>query len=128
MEPAHSAAENRVPIEIARLEARGRFVGAIVENNRRPDAVAAVAVHGCHVGSGDAVVLKPTVDRSDAHGAHALGDQITDRIVDHRRDDAGFQPETIGEIGRDVVLAAAHVYFAFGGFAEWNDARVEAVD
>ena len=63
-----------------------------------------------------------------AHGAHAFGDQVADGIIDHRAGDAGVEPEAIGEIGRDVELAAADVDVAMRRFAERDDAGVEAMD
>ena len=67
---------------------------AVVKDHRRAHAVAAVAVNGRHVRAGDAVVLEMLVERLHAHGAHALGDQIADRIIDHRGGDAGLQAES----------------------------------
>ena len=63
--------------------------------------MAAVAIDGGHVGTGDAVVLEVLVERLHAHGAHALGDQVADGIVDHGAGDAGLQAEAVGEIGGD---------------------------
>ena len=109
VEPAHAAAEDRVPVEVARLEQRRGLVGAVVEDDRRADAVAAVAVDRRHVRPAGAVVLEVLVERRDAHRAHALGDQIADRVVDHRGRDAGAQAETVGQVRGDVELAAADV-------------------
>ena len=94
-------AEDCLPIEIARLQQRGRFVAAVVEHHRRAHAVAAVAIDGRHVRAGDAVVLEVLVERLDAHGPHALGDQIADRIIDHGGGDAGLEAEAIGQVRGD---------------------------
>ena len=70
VEPAHAAAEDRVPVEVARLQLRGGLVGAVVEDDRRAHAVAAIAVDGGHVRPADAVVLEALVERRDPHRAH----------------------------------------------------------
>ena len=51
-------------------------------------------------GPGDAVVLEALVERRDAHGPHALGDQVADGVVDHGRGDAGLQAEAVRQVGR----------------------------
>ena len=68
------------------------------------------------------------VERLYAHRAHALGDQLADRVIHHRGRDAGFQAETIGQVGGAIELAAADVNLAFGRLAERDDPRVQAVD
>src|SRR6185369_15907083 len=95
--------------------------------NRRPNAVAAIAIHGRNVGPRDAVVLVPFVERLDAHGPDALRDQFTDWIHDHRGDDTRVEPKTISEIGRDIKLSAANMDLAFTRFAKGHDPRIEAV-
>ena len=128
VEPAHAAGEDRLPVEIARLELRGGFIRAVVEHHRGAHALAAVAVDGGHVGTVDAVVLESLVKWLDAHGPHALGDQVADRVIHHGRGDAGLQAEAIRQIGGAVELAAADVDLALGRLAEGNDARIEAMD
>jgi hypothetical protein len=128
VKPAHARAEDFVPVEVARLELARGLVGAVVEDHRRAHAVTLVAVDGGHVRAAHAVVLEPLVERSHAHGAHALGDQVADGIVHHRGGDAGLEAEAVGQVGRDVELAAADVDGALGGLAERDDAGVEAVD
>jgi hypothetical protein len=117
-----------VPVEVARLQLARGLVGAVVEDDRRAHAVPLVAVDGGHVRAAHAVVLEPLVERSHAHGAHALGDQVADGVVHHRGGDAGLQAEAVGQVGRDVELAAADVDGALGGLAEGDDAGVQAMD
>jgi hypothetical protein len=59
---------------------------------------------------------------------HPFGNQVADRIIHHRRGDAGVQAETIGQIGRDIELAAADVDVAMRRFAERDDAGIEPMD
>ena len=103
------------------------FVGAIVKDDRRAHAMSAIAVNGRHVRAGHAIVRKVLVKRLDAHSPDALGDQIADRIIDHRRRDAGVQSKAIGEIGRDVELTAADVNLALGRLAKRDDAGIKAM-
>ena len=42
-----------------------------------------------------------------------------------RGDDAGFEIEAIGEIGRHIEFAAGDVDIAMGGLAEGDNARVK---
>ena len=128
VEPAHAALEDLVPVEVAGLELRGGLVRAIVEDDGGAYAVAAVAVDGGDVGAAHAVVLEPLVEGLDAHRADALGDEIADGVVDHRRGDAGVEAEAVGEVGGAVELAAGDVDLAARRFAEGDDAGVEAVD
>ena len=128
MKPAHPARENFLPIEITRLELRRRFVAAVIENHGRPQALAAVAVNGGHIGPMHAVVLEVFVERCDAHGAHPFCNQMTDGIIHHRRSNAGLEAKTVGQIPRDIEFSPAHVDIAVRRFAKRNDPRVEAVD
>ena len=41
------------------------------------------------------------------HCPHPFSDQITDRVIDHRRGDAGLQAEAVCQIGRHIELSAA---------------------
>jgi hypothetical protein len=72
--------------------------------------------------------LNSFVKRLHAHRADALVDELADRIIDHRADDAGLEPETIGEIRRAVEFAAADMDVAVRGFAERDDAGIKTVD
>ena len=118
VEPAHAAGVNLGPVEVARLEQGAGFVGPVVEDDRRPHAVAAVAVDRGDVGAAHAVVLEPLVKRRDARFAHAGLHQLADRVLDHGRGDAGFQPEAIGQVGGDVVFAARDVDVERAGLCE----------
>ena len=128
MEPAHAGAEDRVPVEVARLQLRRRLVAAVVEDDGRAHAVAAIAVDRGHVRAPGAVVLEHLVERRHAHRPHPPGDQIADRVLDHRRRDAGAQAEAVGQVGGGVELAAADVDRAGRGLAKRDDARVEPVN
>src|SRR5260221_13329498 len=98
MEPTDAVRENVLPIEVAWLEARPRFVGAVVEDHRRTNAVTAVAVDGGDVRPGDTVVGETLVERLDAHSPDALGHQVADRVIDHGRGDAELIAEAVGEV------------------------------
>ena len=76
----------------------------------------------------DAVVLEVLVEGFDAHGADALGDQVADGVIHHRRGDARLHAEAVGEVGGDVKFAAADVNLALGRLAERDDAGVEPMD
>jgi len=73
-------------------------------------------------------VLELLVKRLHAHGADALGNQIADGIIHHRRGDAGVQAETVGEIGGAIEFAAADVDVAVRRLAKRDDARIKPVD
>ena len=75
-----------------------------------------------------AVVGEPLVERLHPHRPHPLGDQFADRVVDHRRGDAGLQAEAVRQVGRDVELAAADVDLARGRLAERDDSRIQPMD
>ena len=128
MEPAHAVRKHGLPIDIARLQLRGCFIRAVIENHRSTHAIAAIAINRGYVGPGNAIVLEVLIERMHAHGTHPFGNQITDRIIHHRTHHAGLHPETIRQIGRYIKLAAAHMNLAFGRFAERDDARVQAMD
>ncbi len=128
MEPADAAGEDGLPVEVARLEQGAGFVAAVVEDDGGAHALAAVAIDGGHVGAVDAVVLEALVEGFDAHGPHALGDQVADGVIHHGGGDAGLQAEAVGEVGGDVEFAAADVDLAFRGLAEGDDAGVETMD
>jgi hypothetical protein len=73
-------------------------------------------------------VREALVEGLDAHPPHALGDELPDRIVDHRRGDSRTQAEAVGEVGGGVELAAAHVDDAGMRLAKRDDAGVETVN
>ncbi len=95
MEPANTAGKNFVPVEITSLQQTGCFVAAVVENHGCSDAAALIAVNGGHVWSTNAIVFESFVERCYAHGSHSFIDQITQRIVNHRTDDAGVQLKAV---------------------------------
>ena len=128
MKPAHALGEDRLPVDVSGLQLGRSFIAAVVEDHRGADALAAIAVDRRHVRTVDAVVFEMPVEWRDAHCTHALGDQVADRVVNHRRSDAGLQPEAIREIGRDVEFTAADVDVAVGGFPEGNDSGIETMD
>jgi len=128
MDPFDAVREDVRPIEVAGLELSGSFVGAVVENDGGAHAEAAVAIDSGHVGAGDAIVLEVLVERFDAHGADALGDEIADGVVGHGGGDGGAEAEAVREIRGDVELTAGDVDLAFGGLAEGDDSGVEAMD
>ena len=128
VEPPDAAGEDFLPVEVAGLELRRRFVAAVVEHDRRADALAAVAIDSSHVRAVDAVVLEVFVEGFNAHGADALGDEVADGVVRHGRSDAGLQAEAVGEVGRDVEFAAADVDVTVSRLAERDDARVKTMN
>lgn len=128
VEPLHPAGEDGGPVEVAGLEPRRGLVRPVVEDHRRADALAAVAVDGGEVRPADAVVVVVLEERRDAHLADAALDEVADGVVDHRGADAGAEAEAVAEVGADVVFAAGDVDFEVPGLAEREDAGVEAVD
>jgi hypothetical protein len=76
--PADAAVEDGVPVEVAGRELRGGLMTPVVEHDRRPDAVPAVAVDRRHVRSAGAVMGEAFVEGPHAHRLHALGNQIAD--------------------------------------------------
>ena len=127
MEPAHAAGEDPGPVEVAGLEQGAGLVRAVVEDDRRAHAVAAVAVDRGDIGPADAVVLEPFVERRHAGFAHAALHELADRVVDHGGGDAGLQSEAVGQAGGDVVFAAGDVDLERARLAERDHARVEPV-
>src|SRR5438552_2487105 len=128
MEPAHAPAEEVFPTEITGFELRGRFVAPVIKNDRRADSSAAIAVHGCDVRTVDAIVFEFLIESPDTHGPHPFGDEISNRIIHHRSNDARLHPKAIGKIGGDIEFTAANVDLAFGGFAERDDTRIKPVN
>ena len=127
VEPANARAENFVPVEIARLELGGGFMAAVVEDHRRPHALAAILIYRGHVGAAHAVVRKALIERLHAHGAHAFGNEVANGIIHHGAGQTGVQPEAVREIGGHVEFAAADMNVAVGGFAKRRDARIQPV-
>ncbi len=127
VEPAHATRKNRPPVHVAGFHLRRGLVAAVIENDRRTNALPAIAVDGGHVGPAHAVVFEVFVEGLDAHGAHAFCDQFADGVVDHGGDDAGPHAEAVGEIGGDIELAATDMDAAFGCLAEGDDTGIEAV-
>ena len=128
MEPAYTAGKYFSPIEIAGLEHAASLVSPVVEHHRRAHTLPAVAIDRGHVRSVDAVVLEALVERFDTHRAHGVIDQFADRIVDHRRDDAGLEAETRRQVRRAVEFAAADVNIALCRTPKGNDAGVKTVN
>ena len=73
-------------------------------------------------------MLEPLVEGLDAHRLHALRDQIPDRIVDHRRHDAGLQSEAVRQVGGDIEFTAADMDLILVRLAKRDDAGVQAMD
>ncbi len=88
-------------------------LAAVVEDDGGAHALAAVAIDSGHVRAEHAIVREVFIERRDAHGADALGDEIADGIIGHGGGDAGLEPEAIREISGDVELTAADVDEAF---------------
>ncbi|MFT3961480.1 hypothetical protein [Propionivibrio sp.] len=128
MEPAHAAGEDFLPVEIARLEQAAGLVGAVVEDDGRTHAKAAVAIDRGHVRPAHPVVLETLVEGLHAHGADRAVDQLADGIIDHGRHDARLHAEAVRQVGRAVELAAAHVNPAFCRLAERHHPGVQTVD
>ncbi len=128
VEPAHAFAEDRFPVEVARFEHGAGFIGPVVEDNRRPDAVAEIAVDGGDVRSTGAIVLEPFVEGSDAHFLDPGLDQLSDAVVHHGSCDPGLQTETIRQVCRDVVLTTRDVDRHRTCFPEWDSAWIQAMD
>ncbi len=79
-------------------------------------------------GPSHAVVREALVERRDAHRPHALGDQVADRVVDHRGGDRPCcRRKQSARLAAHVELAAAHVDRALRRLAEGDDAGVEPV-
>src|SRR5260370_16041128 len=126
MKPAHAASKNFVPVKISWLKARRSLVGSVVKNHRRAHAIAAVAIDRGNVWAANPVVRESLIEWLDAHRSDTLGNQLTDRIVHHRRHYPGPQPKAISQIGRDVIFTAAYMNLTFSRFAERNDPRINA--
>ena len=74
------------------------------------------------------VVLEVLIVRLHSHRLDTLGDEVTDRIVNHGACHAGLQTEAIGKVCRHVELTPADMDVAVGGLPEGNGAWVEAVN
>ncbi len=128
VKPADSRSEDGLPIEVAGLKHRPRLVRTIVENHGSAHAEAAIAVNGRHVGAVHAIVLEMFVERPHAHGAYALGYQVTNGIVDHRGCYARLQAKAVCQVCGAVEFTTTNMNLAFGGLAKRNDSRIEPVD
>ena len=95
VEPARAhAAEDLVPVDVARLELRDRRVAAIGAAERRADAEAALGeVEAIAHRAADAVVLDPRHALVDAALKHQVFDEAADGVVGERSDDGGVQAE-----------------------------------
>ena len=125
MKPAHAAAEDSRPVEVAGFEQSAGFVRTVIEDDGRAHSKAAVAVNGGDIGPADAVVLEPFVERRHTGFAHAALHELADRVVDHGRGDAGFHSETVSEAGGHVVFASGDVNLDRPRLPERNHAGVE---
>ena len=119
--------KHRVPVEVSRLELTRRLVAPVVKHDRRAHAVPAIAVNRGHVRAPGAVVLEHLVERGDAHRSDAAGNELADRIFDHRGRHTGTKPEAIRQVCRGVEFAAAHVNGARRRFSKRHDAGIEPV-
>src|SRR5262249_40381582 len=109
VKPANTAAEQLLPIDIARLELRDRGVSAIGASHGRAYAeptlgeIESVARFATHP-----VVRGPSEPgQIDAALQHEVFDETADRIVDQRGNDRRAHPEAAPQPARDVVFAAA---------------------
>ena len=128
VKPPDPRAKDGGPIKIPGFEHGPGFVRPIIENHRRPHAEAAIAVYGGHIGAVHAIVLKMLVERLNAHGPHALRDQVSDGIIYHRGCHTRLQAKAIRQVGSAIELATTNVNLAFGGLAERNNPRIEPVN
>ena len=87
--------------------------------------MAPVAINGGHVRPGNTVVLEMFVKRLHAHGAHPLRNQIADGVIRHCRCDPRPHSKAIGQVGRHVEFATAHVNLALRRLAKRNDSRIK---
>src|SRR5439155_3345783 len=115
-------------VEVARLEPGRRLVGAVVEDDGRAYADAAIAIDGGDIRAGDPIVGIALVEGRHSHRPDPIFHQFTDGIMDHRADDAGLEAEAVRQVGGDVELSAADMDTALGRFAERDDSWVQAVD
>src|SRR5208283_308475 len=109
-EPARAELpEDPVPVEVARLQLRGRGVAAIGNPHGAADAEAALGeVQPVADGAADAVVFAPPYEIGGDAALHdAVLEQATDLVVHERRAHRCSQPEALPEAARGVVLAPA---------------------
>src|SRR6202012_1663731 len=85
-------------------------------------------INGRHIGAGDAVVFEVLVERLDAHGEYAFGNEIADRVIGHCASNAGPELEAVRKVGSDVKFSATHVNVATRRFAERDDSRIQTMD
>ena len=101
--------KNMIPVDIAGLELRSGGIPAVRHAHRAADSKAALRkVKSVTHTAADAVVFTPL---DEVGGNPTLHDKIlhevTDLIIDERRDDAGLVAETFAEAARSIVFAAA---------------------
>src|SRR6185295_5646707 len=128
MEPTQASGKDLVPRKVTCFELSGRFVAAIIKNNRRSHALSAVTEYGGHIWTLDPVMLETFIEWLDPHGPHAFGDQFSNRIVHHRRDNAGSQPKALSQVGGDVEFTSADVDLALGRLMKGNYARIKPMN
>src|SRR5262249_28873536 len=124
----HAAGEELLPVEVAGLEFGSGLVGAVVEDDRPADAVAAIAVYRREIRPANAIVVEPLVEGRDAGLADAGLHEFADAVADPGGGDAGAQAEAIGEVRRDVVLPAGDVDVEATRLAKRRGAGIEAVN
>ena len=110
VEPARAlAAEELVPVDLARLHLAGGRVATVRAAERRAQAEAALReVEAVANGAPDAVVLhEADVALVDAALVEQVLEQAADRVVDEGGDDRRALAEAAREAAGDVVLAAA---------------------
>jgi len=91
---------------------------------RRTHAVCSVAVDRSDIRAGDAIMLEHLIEGGHAHGPNPLSDQVANRILDHRGNNAGMQTEAVGEVGGYIEFTAADMDPAIVCLAERNYAWV----
>ena len=128
MKPAHALAEDFFPVKITGLKLRRGFVATVIKHHRCPNTLSTITVNSGHVRPMNSIVFKRNIKRFYTHCPDPLRNQIANRIINHRRSHARLKAETIGKIGRDIKLAAAHMDIAMRRFAEWNNAGIEPMN
>ena len=127
VEPATTAGEDFIPINISGLQHAGSFVRSVVEHDWSSNAATLVAVNSRHVWATHTVMLVHFVKRLHAHRSDAFVNQVAQRRINHRGRDACVHAEAIGQVGCTIELATANVDRKVVGFAERNTPRVEPV-
>ena len=128
MKPADATGKNRFPVKVSWFQLSSRFVATVVEHDGSTHPLALIAEDRGHVGTGDTIMLEVFIERFYSHRADAFGNQVTDGIIHHRRGHPRRESETVGQIRRNVKLAATDVDLALRRLAERNDSRVESMN